>query len=197
VEFRLKATLLKIAPAAAVITLALWIVAGSLLRYVSEPNPARAWNEKALLVSDAPRFDLYGEKGPVITLAYNVKNTTNSDYSIETPRLRIVAVLPDGALLDLPVKEFVTVRTPVFIPAYRIGLVVLQLKGLHAPDRNQSESEEAYHERLRQQIMNELLSHVDGFVLLDDLTRYQINLPVGATAKPEKSGESNPDQRNH
>ena len=96
---------------------------------------------------DTPGFDWYSEKDLTIALYYNVNNTTNFDYSIETPHLKIVAVLANGALSDPLGEERLIVRTPIFIPANRIGMVVLHLKGVHAPERNQSESDKGYHER--------------------------------------------------
>jgi len=117
------------------------------LWYLSRPKPPKPWNEKALVVMDTPGFDWYSEKDLTIALYYNVNNTTNFDYSIETPHLKIVAVLANGALSDPLDEERLIVRTPVFIPANRIGMVVLHLKGVHAPERNQSESDKGYHER--------------------------------------------------
>jgi hypothetical protein len=191
----LKATLIKIAAAAAGITLAFCIAGGSVLWHLSRPKPTKPWNEKALVVVDTPEFDLYDEKDPTIALDYIVSNTTISDYSIETPRLKIVAVLANGTLSDPLGEERVIVRTPIFIPANRIGMIVLHLKGVHAPERNQSESDKGYHERLRQ-VMNDRLSNVHGFVLFDDVNRYQINFPGWATTKPERSRESKIEQQN-
>jgi hypothetical protein len=144
---------------------------------------------------DTPEFDWYGEKDPTIALYYNVNNTTGSDYSIETPRLKIVAVFANGALSDPLGEERLVARTPIFIPANRIGMVVLHLKGVHVPERNQSESDKGYHERLRQ-VLNERLSNVHGFILFDDVNRYQIDFPGWETTRPERSGESKPDQKN-
>jgi hypothetical protein len=195
VECQLKTTLVKIAAAAAGITLAFCIAGGSVLWHLSRPKPLKPWNEQALVVMDAPDFDLYAERDPTIALYYSIHNTTISDYSIETPRFKIVAVLANGTLSDPLGEERVIVRTPIFIPASRIGMVVLHLKGIHAPERNQSESEKEYRERLRQ-VMNDRLSNIHGFIRFDDVNRYQINLPGWATTKPERSGESKTDQQN-
>jgi hypothetical protein len=189
----LKIVLLKIAAAAAGITLALCIAAGAVLWYVSKPKPQKPWNEKALVSTDAPGFDSYGEKdNQAISLAYIVKNTTNSDYSIDAGhQIKIVVVLRDGAL-SLPMDEdHVVVRTPLFIPANHLGTIVLHLKKLIALQQNQSESNEAYHERLRL-LMNEHLSGIRGFVIFDESKRYQIDLPRWLETKPEKESQGIP-----
>jgi hypothetical protein len=191
----LKTTLLKIAAAAAGIVLALCIVAGSVLRYMSRPKPAKTWNETAIVADNAPEFDSSGENAPAISLYYEVVNATDSDYSIETTQqVKILAVLGDGSLAG-PIADKAVVRTPVFLPAHRLGNIQLDLKTFHPPERSQSESGEAYRERLRQS-MNEQMGNVYGFVVFDDVNHYQINLKRWATTKPQKRAESGTDQKN-
>jgi hypothetical protein len=176
------------------LALALCIFVGALLWFVSRPKSTKVWNEKALIVHDAPAIAFSGEKSPTISLFYKIENVTDLDYSIETiQHLKIMALLGDGSLAG-PVGDKAVLRTPIFLPAHHLGTIELRLVAFRPPERVQGEPAEAYLERLRQS-MNEQMSNIHGFILFDDLNRYQINLGRWQTTIPEKSRESNSEQR--
>lgn len=154
--------------------LALCIVVGALLWFVPRPKNTKVWNEKALLVHDAPGID-FSEETATISLVYHIENTTDSDYSIEsTQHVKILAVLGDGSLAG-PIADKAILRTPIFLPAHHLGTIALHLIAFRRPEQNQGESAEAYRKRLRQS-MNEQMGNIHGFIIFDDLNRYQVNL---------------------
>jgi len=172
--------------------LALCIVVGALLWFVPRPMTTKVWNEKALLVHDAPAI-AFSEEPATISLVYHIENATDLDYSIETAQhLKILAVLGDGSLAG-PIPDKAILRTPIFLPAHRLGTIVLDLIAFRPPKQNQGESAEVYRERLRQS-MNEQLSNIHGFVVFDDSSHYQVNLGKWETNGPEKHRKSTSDQ---
>jgi hypothetical protein len=180
----MKMALLKIAAAAAGITLALCLAAASAFWYVSRPKPPKPWNEKALLATEPPSFGPDTSEGYKFYFTYTAKNDTDTDYSINEPsELRIEARLGDGSLTNPLNADHIHVRTPVFIPARQLGSVTLRFKMLEPPAQQQSENDDAYHERLRL-FLNDKFDNVKEFVLFDQARRYQITLPRWAATKP-------------
>ena len=172
--------------------LALCIVVGALRWFVPRQKTTKVWNGKALLVHDAPAI-AFSDETATVSLVYHIENATDSDYSIETTQhVKILAVLGDGSLAG-PIADKAILRTPIFVPAHRLGTIVLHLIAFRPPEQNQGESAEAYRERLRQS-MNEQMSNIHGFIIFDDLNRYQVNLGKWETTSPEKRHKSNSDQ---
>jgi hypothetical protein len=87
--------------------------------------------------------------------------------------VKILVVLGDGSLAG-PIADKAILRTPIFLPAHHLGIIALHLIAFRPPEKNQGESAEAYRERLRQS-MNELMGNIHGFIIFDDLNRYQVN----------------------
>lgn len=176
----MKNTLLKIAAVAAGVTLALCVVAACAFWYTTRLKP---WNDKALVCMEPPSF------GPLtgdykFYLSYNVKNNAVDDYTVTAPsELRIEAKLSDGSL-SYPLDDaHVVVRTPIFIPARQLGTVNVRFKLLEPPTQRQGETDDQFHERLRE-FLNDKLSNIQQFVLFDQNHRYQIVLPRWAATKP-------------
>jgi hypothetical protein len=186
----MKMILFKVAAAAAGITLALCLAAACAFWYVSRPKPPKPWNEKALVATEPPTFGPSTSEGYKFYFAYTAKNNTDDDYSINEPgELRIEARLSDGSLSNPLDANHIFVRTPVFIPAHQLGSVTLRFKLLELPAQQRGETDEAYHERLRL-LLNDQLSSVKQFVLFDEAHRYQITLPPWtATKPPEPEGK--------
>jgi len=180
----LKATLLKVAAAAAGVILTLCLIGASVLWYVSRPKPPRPWNDKALIVKEPPGFGPSSEDKTVY-FSYSVQNDTAADYAVENvQQLRILAITLDDSLSSPIDEEHLVLRTPIFIPSHQKGTITVRLKVLDAPEQNKSESDDAYHERLRQ-YLNDHIAGVRGFVLFDETNRYRINLPAWSSKKPE------------
>jgi hypothetical protein len=186
-----KTTLLKIAAAAAGITLAVCIVAACALWYASRPKPPKPWNARALTVSGSPTFSVYGVELHV-HLRYDVQNRTDSDYSIDKKqRVRVMGRYANGSLTTPLEGDYVNIEFPVFIPARQTGMITLDIKGLVAVAKEATQSDEEYHEQLRA-LLNNKTGHLDGFTVFDEDNRYQIDLPKWVTTKPEDKPQPKP-----
>jgi hypothetical protein len=192
----MKGIFLKISAAAAGVTLALCIAAATVVWYTSRPKPPKPWDTNALVVVGPPGFGSYPDTDYHFYLTYSVRNTTLRDWSLESSsNLRLVSQLGDGSLSNPISNENVRVRTPTFIPANQTGTITLHFMAGEYPKQLNTESSEAFHERLRKQL-NEAYPSMKGFVLFDDANRIQVDLTTWARKKPENAGEISSDRRN-
>lgn len=182
----LKTVLLKIAAAAAGITLALCIAAACVFWYVMRPKPQKPWNAAALTASQPPSFAAYG-KELHIYLRYDVQNHTSNDYSIgKSNHLRLMGRYPSGSLTTPLEDDDISIEGPVFIPAQHTGMMTLQFKAVIPVAKEAKQSDEDYHEQLRF-LLNKTSGSLDGFTVFDEDNRYQINLPRWNTSKPSEA----------
>ena len=180
----MKTVLLKIAAAAAGITLALCIAIGSLWWYESRPKPPKPWNVSALVASDTPGFGVNSGKEPSISLHYSVRNMTAFDYSIERPESLRVTVLAEDDTLSQPLEgNFIVVNGPIFIPAHQTGSISLTLEGIIPVAQTAAQSNDEYHEQVRQ-LLNEAIKGTKEFEVFDEVNHYQIKLRRWAATKP-------------
>jgi hypothetical protein len=190
----LKATLLKIAAASAGAILMLCLLGTLALWYFSRPKPTPPWNEKALTTNEPPGFGVNDDDNSFY-FSYTVQNAMSTDYVIENLQPKLLAVVSNGSLSNPIEEKRLTLRTPIFIPSHQKGTITVYLKALKAPEQKRDESDDLYHERLRQ-YLNDHVKGVQGFVVFDESSRYQINLPRWAADKPEKTraqaGSRNP-----
>jgi len=180
-------TPLKIAAAAAGITLVLCVAAASALRYAARPT-TKPWDDKALIVVGPPGFGSYSDTEYRFYLTYSVQNTSGTDWAATSPNnLRLVSILSDGSSNPI-LKKQIEIRTPTFIPSKQLGTITLQFMSGDVPKQSVTELEGMFHERLRR-FLNENYATLKGFVLFDDTSRIQINLPTWSRTKPENAGE--------
>jgi hypothetical protein len=83
----------------------------------------------------------------------------------------------------------------MFIPAHQLGTLVLHFFDADVPKQLASESEEAYHERIRK-FLNDYYPTLKGFAVFDETNRFQIDLPTWSRTKPKDAGEMSSDKRN-
>jgi hypothetical protein len=187
----LKTTLLKIAAVAAGITLALCIAAACALWYASRPKPSKPWNATALTVSSAPSFVTYG-KELHIHLRYEVQNHTDNDYSIDkNQRVRVMGRYPNGSLTTPLEGDYTNIEFPVFVPAQHTGMMTLEITGVIPVAQVAKQSDEEYHEQLRD-VLNKSGGAFDGFTVFDEDNHYQIDLPRWKNTKPEDKPQAKP-----
>jgi hypothetical protein len=152
--------------------------AGVFLWYKS--RPPKPWNTSALVTTEARGFSISAD-GKSLELKYTVTNNTDRDYSLndeEAKRLRIVMKFGDGTLSpSLENKRLSLTNKSLFIPAKQevaLSLSVNLFSDLLT--QNKIEAHTDYHERLVK-YLETAYADVSGFVLYDEATRYQINLP--------------------
>lgn len=192
----MKTTLLKIAAAAAGITLVLCLVAGYVVWHTNRPKSEQPWNDKALIVVGPPGFGTYSDTDYHFYLAYPVRNTTARDWSVaSSDQLIVLSQQGDETLASVIPIEHVEVRTPIFIPANQTGMVILHFKKDVWPKQAAGEADAVYHERLRDFLNTDYLS-LKGFVVFDDGNRMRIDLPSWARKKPDNAREIKADKLN-
>jgi len=187
---RMRATLLKIAAVAGGITLALCIAAAGAMWYGLRPKPPKQWDTKAIVPTEPTAgFAPTNDKDYQLIFTYKLKNTTSTDYSVDDSKSFKIVVLWENNVLSQPLpSESLNLSTPIFIPSRQTSEVDLRIK-LTLPSKTPSESDAAYHERLRA-FLNETAGSVKGIVLFDEVNHYRIDLPPWSRTKPANTQQS-------
>jgi hypothetical protein len=182
----MKTTLLKIAAAAAGITLVLCLALGGLIWYKARPRP---WNTTAVTASEIPTFGADTGKDAKIHLRYPAQNHTDTDYKVEKVNdLRIMARLKNGALTSPLEGDYISIDGPLFIPAQQSGTISLVVLSVTPAAQASEQTNEDYHEQIRD-ALNQSMNAFQGFAIFDEKNRYQIDLPKWAVTKPAKPGK--------
>ena len=180
-----KRFLLRSAGFGAGFALALCIIVGGFAWYNERPKLPKAWNRNAITAAGAPGFGIRSDH-KYIELSYSLLNTTKTDYKIDSDTgIKLMLESTDGAFSHPQSKESVPVRLPIFIPAEQKGTFTLSLLSPDVPQRNNSETDEEYHERLRA-YLDHKGNLVASFVVFDEANRYQIDLPRWLSKRPPK-----------
>lgn len=158
---------------------------GSLIWYSSRPKP---WNANALIVRNPPGFSV---ADGTLQFGYRVKNTTESDYRVEpnyiesNNQVKILIKTSDGSLSHPFSDKALHIEGQIFIPAKQTGTVVLQLTMPGIPTKDNNETDDEYHERVRAFCENHL-NGVKGFALFDETNRYRVDFPRWLSERPKK-----------
>jgi hypothetical protein len=170
--------------------LALALLAGGLLWYISRPKPPKLWNAKAIVVSEPPGF-VVSDDGKRFEFTYTLENKTDEDYRIsQTSDVNFTFVNSEGTVETLfpsgnGVSNVPVFSVPVFVPAHQKAVLDISFPAA-IPKREPGQTDEQYHEQLRS-FLNAGYSHVGGFVIFDERFRYQVNLPKWLAEPKEKS----------
>jgi hypothetical protein len=169
-----KKLVLQAASFGAAFAVVLCLIVGSWLWYESHPHEPK-WNSTTIRATFKEVGITTSVPKPKLTFSYVLENTTDTDYSIENDKLKVLVMetLPEGKGLE---ADEALSLTPCEIPARQ--KVVLSLS-------KEAEYNDAYPERDRDNeeklasFMSRRLKELDGFVLFDKAHRYKIILPNG------------------
>ena len=107
-----------------------------------------------------------------LTLSYELENTTDVDYRLaEGPSLVIARKLISGGSLSQ--EEPVRLSYPAFLPARQSARIAIEIT---QPFEWPREDDPAYDDKLRG-FVKQRLSNVGEFVLFDEASRRQLDLP--------------------
>jgi hypothetical protein len=107
-----------------------------------------------------------------LTLSYELENLTDVDYRLaEGPGLVIVRKLVSGG--NLSQEEPVRLSYPAFVPARQSARIAIEIT---KPFAWPHEEDPAYDDKLRG-FVKERLANVGEFVLFDEASRRQVELP--------------------
>jgi len=153
------------------------VLVSAFLWHQSRPKPPKPWkNTSAIVSKDPPSFESTSDYKQ-LQFTYSVENNTNVDYQIESEsELNIMARGRDGTFLGPLPRDQQHWMLPVFIPANQRALVTFKLTLSGIPERNASETDAQYHERLRA-YCEKNIGGVATFVVFDRENHYEINLP--------------------
>ena len=109
-----------------------------------------------------------------VVLSYDLDNDTGTDFSL-TKSLNVVVMSRLKSDNTFSSQRPITLSSSIFVPAGKRGRITLEIAG---PFAWPSDSDKTADARVRQLVQGELVD-LDGFVLFDQTTHYQVNLPAG------------------
>ena len=173
-----------------------------LIWYANRPQPPAPWNGGAITAT----FNDVGTHktkagGTAFYFTYTLENHTDYDYNIAATGDSLVTVATlkrqnsisgggDSAASGILRPE------PVFLPAKQRALLLLDVDLLSYPDSTPSPADNASQDEWRSYraklaaYVSEHAANLDGFVIYDKVTRYQIVLPNGWTQQAATQSSS-------
>jgi hypothetical protein len=153
---------------------------GGLPEARSSANPVNPWNSHAIesALAGVQVREIDSSKSEVVFL-YDLDNKTDSDYQLSKgPSVVIMSRLKSSGSLSS--EKQISLASGAFVPARnRTRIEVFITRPFNWPARMDVTSQS----RIRQLVTNEIAG-LEGFVLFDQETRYQIDLP-GSWAEAE------------
>ena len=162
------------------------VVIAGYIWYESRPRPPKLWNTTAITAT-FDRIDTEGQNNTLL-FAYTLENNTLFDYKVTGQSSVIMtAKLNRQRSLSLDRNDhFITVDYPIFIPSGQRTQFLIHLgypyryEGIRErPIANASSEERKKYREAVAAFVNEQMGNVDGFVLFDEINRYQITFPKG------------------
>ena len=141
----------------------------------------KEWNKSAIMAT----YDGLDTEGKEKTFVfyYTLENNTKSDYSfMKGSDVVIMAKLKEQKSLSGGLDDLLTVDSPIFLPSKQRLRFPIHLKYYYKgkavkPDAD-SEGRKKYRKELEAYV-KENFTNLDGFVLFDKESRYQIEFPRG------------------
>jgi hypothetical protein len=126
---------------------------------------------------------------------YLVKNKTGQDYELIEGSAKIMAKLQDsGSLLHDPqLTSSATLKYPLFIPTGQSVSLEIHVPAYGfnvAPPTDRKSAEYSEYRRKLLAFLEDEMGNLGGFVLFDNIHRYQITFPVGWIERLKKEVEA-------
>lgn len=159
------------------------LAVGKYLRVRSSAAQPGPWDSRAIAAAfTGVQVREIDASHATVLFFYNLDNKTDRDYRLVVGRNVVVMgrLRTDGSLVT---NDQATLNSSAFVPAGNRTRVALSVTGPFAwPMHQDSEAESAY----RQFILSQL-SDLKGFVIFDQVSRYQIELPVDLSDSAQPS----------
>lgn len=155
--------------------LAATLASGRLAGLFSSGRPKNTWNSAAIQATFAGvQVREIDPSKAALVFFYDLDNKTDSDYQL-TPGSNLVIMSRLKSDASLNAEEPIVLASPAFIPARNRTRVALQVTHPFAwPQDTDSGSGDKFRGLLQGETSN-----LSGFVLFDQPSRYQIELPGG------------------
>jgi hypothetical protein len=146
------------------------------------PPPPKPWNSEAIQSTFIEmKVEQVDKKSAALVFYYDFENRTNSNYQLTNgPNLQFLRRLKSDGSLDP--EEQMKLKADALVPAgnrARIGLAITE--PFAWPRTMDGEAANQFKKLVIQQADN-----LDGFVLLDETSRYRIELPGESWQVPER-----------
>jgi hypothetical protein len=156
------------------------LIVGAFLWWSHRPIKPKPWNTNAITASfDA--MDAEGEKNN-IEFVYTLQNNTDADYEVTADSsIHLGATLRRSKAFSFDNTKFLKSDLPIYIPAKSRVRYKLHLDMPYSVKEDFNASDDVRHnwETALCQYADKEFSNLSGFALLDDNSRYQINMPNG------------------
>jgi|SRR5579863_4857975 len=162
------------------IAITLCAVIGSWIWYSDRPKPPKPWNIQAITAE----YDYAHPEGDKNNVAFHyiLQNNTEADYRVDSDAgIEITSKLKREKGLSQFANHYVTADYPIFVPAHTRVWISLNIpypypirekEGPTLDEREQYKTEVARY-------ITDKWTNLDGFVLFDASTRYEIEFPNG------------------
>ena len=161
------------------LAIGLSLIAGGFVWYEGRPKPPKPWNTKAITAQYA-ELRVKTSEPLIMEFHFVIENHTDLDYNLPNGN-SVYKVKPNQKGLEQALTaEWVG---DGFIPARQKMNIALRLKFNYTASFPKSDIDNP--EKLGA-FVNPKLAEMDGFVVLDQVTRYQINLPKEPIPKEKK-----------
>jgi len=157
------------------------IIFGIFFWYQNKPKPPKPWN-KDTITATYDSVDTEGEKNYFV-FYYTLQNNTDFDYNFsDLTNITVMAKLKkQNSLSGQKKDEFLKPDYPILIPAKQRIRFALHLGYPYDKTlkKDASKEEREKYRKDMEAYANKEFSNLDGFVLFDELNRYQIEFPKG------------------
>jgi hypothetical protein len=185
--------LLKAGGFGAGIIVALTIIIAFFFWYTSRPPKSRPWNRGAI-TAEFYRLSTVGEGDATLEFEYVLNNNTEKDYELATHSApKIAAKLEDtNSLTGFADENALALKLPIFVPAHQKTRISVTMPGYSFPTvarptiASTSEEWHKYHAGVAAHVTKKM-SNLNGFVLFDEESRYQVELPNGWKKQTEEN----------
>ena len=149
--------------------------------YESRPKPPKPWNTNAVK-ADFDYTSVEGDKNTIV-FVYTLQNNTDFDYKIsEADSVSLGAKLEEENSVSMrEEKDFVKGDWGTFVPAHSrvsFGIHIAYPYPEHERSDASPDEKNDFTSRVAQYV-NKEMPNLDGFVIYDRATRYEIVFPSG------------------
>jgi hypothetical protein len=147
----------------------------------AHPGTGSGWNREGIKASYvAAQLREVDKAHSSLILSYDLSNLTDLDYRLAEGAGVVISQLKrDGSLSQ---EESIHLSYPVFLPARQRARLAIEISRAFSWPREDSHYEEKLKEFVKQRLGN-----VRGFVLFDEASHTQIDLPAAWPALQEKT----------
>jgi hypothetical protein len=156
------------------------LILGIIVWCSSRPVKPKPWDTKSITAV----FGNLSTEGTNHTVIYNYTliNNTDSDYSLQDDSTSHIGFkrMQTNAL-DFSDKDFIKPDFPIYIPAKSRVSIALHMPLPYESDVDLNSPTAVQHDYYTKlsHFVSDTISNVDGFVLMDDSSRYEIIFPNG------------------